>query len=317
MPNRPGALETKACRSPNDKLSFRFLARYAENRDNRYRLKRRSQRSVIVRACNLAALVTVTALVSGGFGQFLPGPVSGASPIGVEPGERTFFFGPPSASADYPPFLPPTMKSRGDGPVAILPSPDANSSETRPAPELDDDGDTAAPKVRVANAEATARARQFIEYGDARFQHQQFADAYQRYRKAADSAPNLADAYFRQAFAQAALGRYRPAVNSIRRGLMLEPGWANTAFRLKQLYQRNQAAKETHFERLALTAENEPESAELMFLLGVELLLDDQPERAGTFLERAAELGLERKVVQPFLHVARRRSQRKLRGEEL
>jgi tetratricopeptide (TPR) repeat protein len=246
------------------------------------------------RARVLAAFLTIGP-ASAVFGQFIPGEANDS-------------------------FLPPRLRSRDGGSLAVLaPSLDRSDTgaDTPPTPGLEDDLDAARPKVRIANAEATARARQFIEYGDARFRHQQFADAYQRYRKAAESAPNLADAYFRQAFAQAALGRYRPAVNSIRRGLALEPEWAKAPLRLGQLYDRNRAAKETHLERLALAADDEPESGELMFLLGVELLCDDQPERARTFLLRAAELGLEKQIVRGFLDTAVRQSKRKPRGEEL
>lgn len=191
-------------------------------------------RNVFVRPCILAAFLTVAGFTSTACGQFLPGGAPGASSFG-QPGKRTFFFGPPSAPVDDPSFLPPRLRSRDDGRLAVLGlSPDRRDAaeDTPPTPGLEDDTDAAQPKVRVANAEAMARARQFIEYGDARFRQQQFTDAYQRYRKAAESAPNLADAYFRQAFAQAALGRYRPAVNSIRRGLALEPEWATKPLRL-------------------------------------------------------------------------------------
>ncbi|MGH7136301.1 MAG: hypothetical protein ACREHD_11215 [Pirellulales bacterium] len=273
------------------------------------------------RAWILAAFVALLGSTLNLFGQFISGEALDGAPFHSQPGQRTFFFGPPSAAVEYPPFRLPQSRSRDGGSLAVLaPSPDRRdgAEDAPPTPGLEDDTDEPAkPKVRIANAEATARARQFIEYGDARFRQQQFADAYQRYRKAAESAPNLADAYFRQAFAQAALGRYRSAVNSIRRGLALQPEWAKTPLRLEQLYDRNRAAKETHLERLALAAGDAPESGELMFLLGVELLCDNQPDRARTFLLRAAELGLEKKIVQGFLDAAVRQSKRKPRGEEL
>jgi tetratricopeptide (TPR) repeat protein len=166
-------------------------------------------------------------------------------------------------------------------------------------------------RLRVANAEATARARQFIEYGDARFRHQEFSEAYQRYRKAADSAPNLAEAYFRQGLAQAALGHYRPAVKSLRRGLALRPDWAKSSFVLDDLYADNRAAKEMHLERLALAAEKQPESAELMFLLGVEVFFDGQARRAKTFLRRAVELGIESDLTEEFIEAASRHGKRR------
>lgn len=182
-----------------------------------------------------------------------------------------------------------------------------------------DDGEKqrARPKVRVANAESTTRARQFLDYGDARFRKQQFSEAYHRYQKAAEAAPDLAEAYFRQAMAQAALGRYAPAVKSIRRGMALNPDWPETSFRLNQLYGDNRAAKQTHLEQLATAAGQPPENAELMFLLGVELFFDDRPAQAKTFLKRAAELGLKKQLVQGFLDAATRQAKRFPPGEKL
>jgi tetratricopeptide (TPR) repeat protein len=179
--------------------------------------------------------------------------------------------------------------------------PDDEDDRARPVP----------PRVRIANAEALARGRQFLEYGDARFRKQEFSDALQRYRKAAEAAPNLADAYFRQGLAQAALGRYRPAVESLKRGLGIEPDWPGGEFRLGQLYGDSLAAKQMHLEQLALAAEKEPENAELMFLLGAQLLLDGRPAGARTFLERSAELGLEGKLVRPFLEASSREARRR------
>lgn len=196
-----------------------------------------------------------------------------------------------------------------------VPGDEPGAAAVRPDPP-DNDAELQPPRLRVANARSTARAQQFIDYGDASFRRQEFARAYDRYRKAAESAPNLAEAYFRQALAQSAIGQFLPAVKTIRRGLAIDAGWARSPFRLEQLYP-NRAAKEAHFERLALTAGDLPESAELFFLLGVELYFDGQHVRAATFLERAAELGLEEKLWRGFVDSAVRRTQRQPRGQEL
>jgi tetratricopeptide (TPR) repeat protein len=204
--------------------------------------------------------------------------------------------------------------------VRSVPATDIPKVVARPFPErADGDHEDALPrlKVRAANAESTARARQFIEYGDVRFGRQQFSEAYQRYRKAAEAAPDLADAYFRQALAQSALDRYLPAVKTIRRGLAIKPDWAKTDFKLDQLYNHNRAAKETHFERLATAANDKPDNAELLYLLGVELFFDGQPARAHAFLKRASDLGLAQNLARPFLDSAAHQTNRRPRGEDL
>lgn len=157
------------------------------------------------------------------------------------------------------------------------------------------------PRVRVANAEATARARKFVEYGYARFRQQQFSDAYQHYRKAAGAAPNLPEAHFRAALAQVALGRYEPAMKSVRRAALLDADWPKSTVRLSQLYGDNRAAKQMHLEQLATAAEKGLDNKDLMFLLAVELFCDDQPARAKLFFKRAGQLGIEPSLVTAFL----------------
>lgn len=160
------------------------------------------------------------------------------------------------------------------------------------------------PKVRTSNAEAVARARQFIGFGDEHFRTQEFSEAYQRYKKAASAAPDLADAFFRQGFSLLAMGRYEPAARVFKHGLTLKPDWAKSSFRLDELYGDNRLAKGTNLERLAAEATGHPQSADLMFLLGVGLHFDGQQERARLFFERAAELGADRQMMAGFLKPA-------------
>jgi len=155
---------------------------------------------------------------------------------------------------------------------------------------------------RGTNAQSLARARNFIGYGDARFAKQEYSDAVDRYRSASRSAPQLADAWFRQGFAFIALGRYESAANSFRRGLKLDPGWVQTKFRLSELYGPDEGAKNAHRDALAQAAENNPNDADLLFLLGVHLYCDGQKERAAPFFERAKELsGSHAEHLRPFM----------------
>lgn len=160
------------------------------------------------------------------------------------------------------------------------------------------------PKLRTSNAEAVARARQFIGFGDEHFRTQEFSEAYQRYKKAASAAPDLADAFFRQGFSLLAMGRYEPAARVFKHGLTLKPDWAKSTFRLGELYGDNRLAKSTHLERLAAEATEHPQNADLMLLLGLGLHFDGQAERARPFFEHAAELGVNRQAVAGFLKPA-------------
>lgn len=179
------------------------------------------------------------------------------------------------------------------------------TSDTPPAakPPATDDEDPLSerPPARTANAQATARALRFIAVGDRRFHTQEFATAYQRYKKAAEIAPDLADAWFRQGIVQIAMGRYPAARRSIKRGLSLDAHWPESNFRLDDLYTDDQLAKGNHLEHLAQAVEAQPERADRMFLLGLELFLDGQRHRSRPFFERAVTLGEDDRLVLPFL----------------
>lgn len=143
---------------------------------------------------------------------------------------------------------------------------------------------------RASNARANALAWRFIGFGDARFAEQKYVDANGRYRKAVSVAPQLADARFRQGFALTAIGRYEQAVAAIKRGLKINPNWARSGFDIKDLYGDDELAKDAYLDALATAAEDNPNDANLLFLLGVNLHFDKQFERAKVFFERAAEL---------------------------
>jgi tetratricopeptide (TPR) repeat protein len=191
-------------------------------------------------------------------------------------------------------FLSRHSRTSGDAAVPLI-----ERSDAAPRPAADDEDEE--PPVRRANAPATARALRFIAVGDQRFHTQQFATAYQRYKKAAEIAPDLAEAWFRQGIVQIALGRYAAARRAIKRGLSLDRDWPNSAFRLDDLYTDDQLAKGNHFEHLALAIDAQPTRHDLVFLLGLELFLDGQRHRARPFFERALDLGEDAGMVRRFL----------------
>jgi tetratricopeptide (TPR) repeat protein len=143
---------------------------------------------------------------------------------------------------------------------------------------------------RGTNAEAVALGGRFLHLGDEYFRAGRYALAYDRYRNAAQAAPRLADAYFRQGLALAALGRDEAAVREIKRGLELNPNWARSRFRLADLYGDNSKAKTAHLDAMAKAADAKGESSDLLFLIGVYLHFDGQAERAKPFFQRAAQL---------------------------
>jgi Flp pilus assembly protein TadD len=161
--------------------------------------------------------------------------------------------------------------------------------------------------ARGTGAKSLASAQDYMRFGDTKFADRKYAEASQRYRKATQIAPQLADPWFRQGFAQAAIGdkdpkRYELAAVAIRRGLELKPEWPKSNFRVSELYGGDDQAKTDHIEALAKAAEAQPNNGDLMFLLGVHLYFDGRPDRAAPFFKRAAELAAgDRSHLRPFL----------------
>jgi len=144
--------------------------------------------------------------------------------------------------------------------------------------------------LRGTGADSVALGRKFIGFGDAQFIEQQYAQAYIRYKKAAEAAPQLAQAYFRQGWSLLASGRYELAAAAFKKGLDLDPEWPRSDFRLDELYGPNRLAKTAHIDALAAAAGDEPQNADLFFLVGVFLFFDGQPHRARPFFERLTQL---------------------------
>ncbi|MBI3836772.1 MAG: hypothetical protein HY288_02405 [Planctomycetia bacterium] len=149
----------------------------------------------------------------------------------------------------------------------------------------------AKPKPKVTNAAAKAKAGKFIAFGDANFGKQKYLPAVERYKTAAEMAPDLAEPFLRQGHALVALGQFESAAKAFRRGMKIRSDWSDSGFRLDQIYGADRLAKITHLENLAKAVEANPLDSDLLITLGVQLYFDGQRDRARVFFARAAQLG--------------------------
>ncbi len=169
-------------------------------------------------------------------------------------------------------------------------------------PKIDAQEPPAKQQPKATNVEQKSKAGKFMAFGDANFGKQKYLPAVERYKTAAQLAPDLAEPYFRQACAFIAMGQYESATKAFRRGLSVRAGWANAPFRLDQIYGADKIAKTTHQENLAKAVEANPVNANLLVALGMHLFFDGQRERADVFFSRAAQLGgNEDKLLDDFL----------------
>jgi hypothetical protein len=180
---------------------------------------------------------------------------------------------------------PTIVPGAGDPPPAPAPA-NNQLAVIAPAP-----APAAKAQPRVTNAEHKARAGRFLGFGNASFAQQKYLAAIERYKTAVQIAPDVAESYFRQAAAHVALAQYDSAARAFRRGLQVKSDWNAAPFLLDQLYDDAPLAKTRHLEDLARAVEANPLDADLLLVLGMELFLDGQLERARVFLSRSAQLG--------------------------
>jgi tetratricopeptide (TPR) repeat protein len=176
----------------------------------------------------------------------------------------------------------------GDVDNAEQPWPNGGAAVAEPPPAVD----PPEPKGRAdraTNAHQDELASKYIGYGDTLFAKQKYAEANERYRKAARSAPQAAAAWFRQGFALAAIGRYDQAAVAIKRGLKLDSAWAKSNFDLDQLFGGSAAAKNACLDALAAAVAAKPADANRLFVLGVVLHFDGQANRAAAIFTRAEQ----------------------------
>jgi len=148
----------------------------------------------------------------------------------------------------------------------------------------------AKPAVRWSNAESRRKAEQYLAAGDLLFREQQFHSALQRYKLAAQMAPDMAEAYWRQGHALIATANFDLAGGAFKRAVALDADVSRGGFKLDELYGAAAMAKAAHLESLAGWALTRTMSSDSYFLMGVQLQYDGQEDRAARFFDRAADL---------------------------
>jgi tetratricopeptide (TPR) repeat protein len=126
--------------------------------------------------------------------------------------------------------------------------------------------------------------------GDELFRSQNFHSALQKYKLAASTAPDLAEAFWRQGHALVATHNYDLATTAFKRAIALTEDLGRGGFRLNDLYAGAAMTKTQHLESLAEWAIAKSNSSDPYFLLGVFLNYDGQQARADRFFQKASDL---------------------------
>jgi Flp pilus assembly protein TadD len=147
--------------------------------------------------------------------------------------------------------------------------PPAAQNPPRPAPEL---------------------AQKFIGFGDNYFGQKKFADALDRYQKAARADPGNADAFFRQGLVFSAMGRYGQAVNAFSQGMKVNPAWPTSDFLLTDIYGADETGRNSTVDALARAAQHDPTDGDVALLLGIHYYFDGQRDLAKSTFQQTTKL---------------------------
>ncbi len=158
----------------------------------------------------------------------------------------------------------------------------------------------------VAGGKSLELAWKFITFGDARFGDLKYNEALDRYHRAARECPKLGDAWIREGFALAAMDKYDQAAKAIRRGLEEKPDWADSNFRLDDVYGNNGVEQAACVDRMVKAAEAEPTNGDLALVVGIHLYSEGKVDQAAPFFRRAAQIQGNDSNVRPFLDKVRR-----------
>ena len=137
-------------------------------------------------------------------------------------------------------------------------------------------------------ADPRTESERRIELGKEAFERGEYGRAAERFRQAAELAPNNALPQFLLGQAHIALGNHRRAFDAILAGLRLDPDWPRKPFRPLDLYGNNVTDHSDHTQLLEDLLAATPADPLLLFLTGYQLWFDGRRDEGKLLLQRAA-----------------------------
>lgn len=157
--------------------------------------------------------------------------------------------------------------------------------------------DEQADSDRIKNLQA--KAKQTTLAANRLFAGGSYARAADRYREATRSNPDEASNYFLLAQSQFAARQFADAARALKDALKINPDWIEADFDLRSLY-GNADDWTTQVAELARMVKANPLDRDANFLLGFELFMSGQKDKARTILEQSARLETNDRHLRPF-----------------
>lgn len=159
--------------------------------------------------------------------------------------------------------------------------------------------------LKSSTVEAKRRCIRLVAQGDEWFAKQNYLQAHAHYKQAAAAAADLPQARFRLGLALCALGHFSAAVAEFKRGVQIDPAWPATGDGLEKVFgASNRIAIDQVLHSAAVWVKEDIRDSERLFVMGVLLYFNHEPERALPFFQTADMLSGETPHVQAFIKSA-------------
>lgn len=153
--------------------------------------------------------------------------------------------------------------------------------------------------AKLAERQRIERAKQASLSGGRLFAKGNYRRSAERFREAAELAGNDPSPHFLQAQSLFAAKEYQAAAEAIKAGLDISPDWLELDFDVRSLYQdpNDLVPQLAH---LAKSVKAAPLDRNALFVLGYELFVSGERDKARTILEQAVRLEPDDRHLKPF-----------------
>jgi hypothetical protein len=150
--------------------------------------------------------------------------------------------------------------------------------------------------------EALRRSIRLQGVGDEYFGKQNYSQAYANYKQALSVTPRRIEPRLRMAISLAATTHYSQAVDEMKRAMRMNPDWPRTGASLDELFGAdNIMSKNAVLHRVTEWMRENDRDPDRLFLMGVLLHFNNEPEKSHTLFEAARALSPKSTHVQAFL----------------
>jgi hypothetical protein len=144
---------------------------------------------------------------------------------------------------------------------------------------------------RPSNLEAKRKSIRLEAMGDQAFARRDWADAYQRFKQAAEQANDRSEPRQKMAFTMLAQGLYGMAALEFKRAVAIDRHWPRTGASLDEIFGPNsELLRNNMLHRLAGWVREDIRDPDRLFVMGVVLHFNRESDKAIEFLRTAAEL---------------------------